>query len=245
MMSRYTITQEEFKVISELKKRFGDVSLAALYNQSMIIDAKGNPIPRMPLLSVEEACKTLTDKQIEELLHEKIGNMCIYAHYDLAEHQAGLISPHYNGEKVEFIMFDGFTKFIGDYTEPNIGAEPKRIKSALESMNHEIKLVATAVKTVRAADWVGYGEYTFSPVYDHKSLNVCGNVIFLDKQTGKFHAMPAWVCNQPSKDERYANGWGLNQFMSNATETPYFQNKVLTQISDTLRHARVSQSLQR
>lgn len=222
-MSRYKITQEEFKVISELKNRFGNVPLLDLYNQSTVIDANGNVVTKTPT-SIEEACKTLTDKQIEKLLHEKVSNMCIYAHYDLTEHKAGLLSPHYNGQKVEFLADN---------------AEPKMIKSALEARIHEIKLVATAVKTIQRADFSGHNGYSFMPVYDRRSPLICGNIIFRNRHTGKFHAMNAWVCNHPTDDVKLASSWGLNQFMCYAAKFPYFQNKVLTQLSDTLLRARL------
>lgn len=229
-MACYKITQEEFNTISELKNRFGNVSLVDLYNQSTVIDANSNavPVPKTPIPSIEEVCNTLTDKQIEELLHEKIGNMCIYAHYDLAEHGAGLLSPHYNGAQPEFIR-----------------SEPEMIKAALESNLHEIKLVATAVKTIPFKDWSGFAGYSFLPVYHNKSSHSCGNVIFLDKKTGTFHAMHTWVCNYPGDNPYYASRRGLSQFTSNTTQNPYFQGKVLTQLSNTLRYARASQSLQR
>lgn len=182
-MTKHIITNKEFQVISELKRKFGgNIRLSDLYKNYILDD--GNDKTAQDTISVaasaEEACFGMTDKQIENLLHEKVGNMHFYAHYDLAQHTEGLNEAFYN---------DIITKCDDDAITIH-----KNMKQELDIRIPNFELLIHAIKTVDIEKHsVKDGTFVENPIYAPHGRYVVGNIIFHDTITGQIHALRRWI----------------------------------------------------
>jgi len=231
-MDKYRLTQKQFKVISELKEKFGDVSLMNLYTNSTLFDANGNTISKVKLPTIHQACRNLTDKQIEKLLGNKIDNMCIYTYYKLANHGVGLLSKRYRGFTVEI-------------RRDILNNNQLLFKTCVESLNEHINLVAFALKTFYAKKEPDHcnGGYRYTLIddseYHQLDLISCLKIVFRSKLNGQFYASDPWTrgltyWNYLDEDNEFEHPWRLDNFIADILINRSVRASLWRRMYDTL-----------
>lgn len=194
-MNKYRISQAQLDTIAELKNKVGDVRLADL----------------LPAISLEQVCMSLTDEQIEDLLHEKINNIEFYAHYNLAGRGIGW-------------NFESSTKCTA--TRPVDTQYSTKMKKVLEQANPRFKLIIDATKTANESKRWPYQDVMNAPIY--------GNIICYDNETGTFRAMNNWVnidCNAYHNNIPHTI---TNKFAAKVIRDTNFRAAILKEIHKTL-----------
>lgn len=167
--------------------------------------------------SAKQACARMTDKNIEDLLNEKINNLHFYAHYDLAQHKAGLNNVFYNG-------------YIA-HCDENAVILHKTMKQELDARVPDFELLVHAVKTVKYEQYpVKNGTFAEAPVYAPNSRYVVGNIIFRDTESGQIRTLDRWIGVHEFPGAEFAAERGATTFADCAAGAMLFRHALLQEI---------------
>lgn len=214
-MFKYNMTKSELDVITNLHSRFGDVSLAVLMENYELVDAVA-PYNGVRIPTVEQACKKLTDVQIESLVQEPIKNLHFYTHYTLRGWKIGTNVANYNGHQVENLAT------VNTYTS-------QRMKADLESRIPDIRIVMNVIKTTNTK-YTGLAKWIKNPRYNRRGLTGVGNIIFYDTATGKFGALNKWISFGEYNNARNASSNSIYGFATSVTLGTAVRDEILNAI---------------
>ena len=120
----------------------------------------------------------------------------------------------YNGS----IHHAGYTRQQNKMTPELSSAMAGLIQDELEEVFHEnIDMVAIGIKTIDAKNFAGIGNPVEKPKYDPKGRASAVNIIYYNKQTGKYCALPQWVGVGSYDSTRMASTASLTDFYNQVT----------------------------